>query len=83
MNVAKKKRPPGGPKNSDRPLPKTINFAASSVEVLAALNERYRHEAPAYMRMSDRMILEALIHYADREDLPFEVLFGVTADAAK
>ena len=81
--MTKAKRPQGRPKNADKPVQKTINFAASSVAVLAELSEKYRHDAPAYMRMSDRMILEALIHYADREDLGFEVLFGVTADASK
>ncbi len=51
--------------------------------VLADLGERYQKDALPYMRMSDRMILEALVHYAAREDLSFADLFQVPQEAAK
>lgn len=82
MNVTKKKRPAGRPRNPDKPAPRTVNFRQSAVQTLAALTERYGHDAPFFFpTVTDRTVLEALIYYADREKIPFEVLFGVTADA--
>jgi len=83
MNVAKKKRPVGRPKNVNKTIPKLINYREAAVHTLAALTERYGRDAPIYFTVTDRTVLEALILYADREKLPFEVLFDITADAAK
>lgn len=81
--MPRKKRPAKGPKNVHKTIPKCINFTEVSVQVLAGLSDRLRKGAPPYIRLSDRDILEALIHYADREELSFEVLFGVTAESGK
>jgi len=81
--VTKKKRPTGRPRNPDKPAPRTVNFRQSSVQTLAALTERYGREAPIFFTVTDRTVLEALILYADRENLPFEVLFGITESSTK
>ena len=51
------------------------------MDVLAGLAERYRNEASPYVHLSDRAIIEALIHYAEREKLPFAALFQVPEEA--
>lgn len=78
----KKTRPVGRPKNSIKRIPRTINFSERAMETLASLTQRFRDGAPDFISLSDRAVIEALIHYADREQLPFEVLFDVTADAS-
>ena len=52
------------------------------MDVLAGLAEQYRNDAPPYVQLSDRAIIEALIHYAEREQLPFAALFQVPEEAA-
>lgn len=79
--MAKKKRPPARPKNVQKTIPKTINFAEASVLVLGSLSDRFRRDAPPYIRLSDRDVIEALIHYADREQLSFADLFQVPQEA--
>lgn len=75
----KKTRPVGRPKNAIKRLPKTINFSEEAMGTLAELTEQYRNCAPGYISLSDRAVIEALIHYADREKLSFADLFGVPA----
>jgi hypothetical protein len=83
MNVAKKKRPGGRPRNTEKRSPRTINYSENAIQTLAALSAKFREDAPSYISVTDRAVIEALIYYADRENLSFEVLFGVTADAGK
>jgi hypothetical protein len=83
MEMAKKKRPVGRPRNTKKRVPKLLNYSEDVIQTLAALTERYRADAPFFARITDRTVVEALIYYADREKLPFEVLFGITADSAK
>lgn len=81
--MAKKKRPGGRPRNAEKRSPRTLNYSESAIETLGALSERFKVDAPSYISITDRSIIEALIYYADREQLSFEELFGVTADSAK
>lgn len=53
---------------------------------LDQLVDRYKPDAPIYMSLSQRMVLEALIDHAVRTELPFSELFqmpaSVESDAA-
>lgn len=80
--MAKKKRAVGRPRNTTKRVPKLLNYSERSIQTLAALTERYRVDAPDYIQMSDRAVIEALIHYADREELSFAELFLVPQEAA-
>lgn len=83
MGMTKKKRPTGRPRNAKKRIPKLINYTEESIRILAALTERFRVDAPSYIQMSDRAVIEALIHYADREDISFAELFHVPQEAAR
>lgn len=44
---------------------------------LADLAERYKAEAPAHVKVSQRVVIEVLIDYATRNQLSFSELLGL------
>lgn len=44
---------------------------------LADLADRYKAEAPAHVKVSQRVVIEVLIDYAARNDLSFSDLLGI------
>ena len=76
-----KKKAPGRPRNASKRILKSLNYSEATIDVLRRLADRYRGEAPPYVQISDRAIIEALIHYAEREELSFSTLFGVSVEA--
>lgn len=82
--MAKKKRiGRGRPTNVQRTVLKGFRYNESTVEVLASLTNQFKAVAPPYMQISQRVIIEALVHYAVRENLSFAELFQVPQGAAK
>jgi hypothetical protein len=73
----------GRPKNTAKRTLRGFNYSEASMDVLRRLSEKYRVEAPSYITLSDRQIIEALIHHADREELSFSQVFGITAESGK
>ena len=84
MKVATNKKKAGGrPKNAEKRILRGFNYSEATMDVLRRLSERYKVEAPSYITLSDRQIIEALIHHAFREQLSFSEVFGITAESEK
>lgn len=63
-------------KNNGR-VQRGFRLRADTLETLQELVDDYAGEAPAFVRVSRRVVVEALIAYAARKRLPFEELFAV------
>lgn len=79
MKATKKTRPRGRPRNVNKPASKTFYFNGDTLGILAGLSEKFRREAPSYISVTDRAVIEALLEYAFREELTFEELFRVAS----
>ena len=62
--------------SNDR-LFKGFRLSATTRAALEELTERYQNEAPEFLNVSQRLVIEALISHARRNDLSFSELFGV------
>ena len=71
-----KKKKRGRPKLGEKRVNRGYAFSEEAMEALGTLVERYRTEAPLYLSISRRMVIEALIDYAMRNELEFSALFG-------
>ena len=67
----------GRPKGDGRRVSQAFAFSEAAVKTLDDLVERYKVEAPGFLPLSRRLILEALIEHAARTGLPLSELFGV------
>lgn len=70
----------GRPKNAEKRVFRGCRFTESSWDTLEALTKKYQKEAPSWVStVSQRTVLEALIDFAARNDIPFSDLVGMTA----
>lgn len=69
-------KPRGRPKLPEKRVGRGFRFSESAMETLDALVERYKGEAPSFVAVSQRMVIEALIEYAVRNELPLSALLS-------
>ena len=78
-----KKRSVGRPKTGRRGVQVGYRYSEETLEILQSLTEDLRGESPSYLALSQRAVMEALIHRAKRQrdagELPWIDLFGVPA----
>ncbi len=76
------KRPRGRPKVEHPRVNTGWCYSQATIDTVNTLLQRYQQEAPSYLDLSGRLLLEALVEYADRENLSFSEIFGVPAVAS-
>ena len=68
----------------DSPRVKTgWSYNPETIEMLNELVDTYKSEAPSYFDLSPRLVVEAILQHAHRENLSFADLFQVPQEAAK
>jgi len=71
------KKGPGRPKSQHKRQPVGYRFSDETRQALDDIVARLKDEAPAYMEVTQRMVLEALVHKACRDASTYSDLFGV------
>lgn len=66
----------GRPKMDEKRVSRGYAYSEAAMKTLDSLVVRYKAEAPPFLSLSRRMIIEALIEHAARTGLPFSELFG-------
>ena len=69
-----KKRQRGRPKIEQVRISCGFRFSQEAIDSLSSLVTRYNEQAPGYISLSQRAVLEALIDYAIRTELSFSEL---------
>ena len=72
----------GRPKSAEKRTYRGCRFRESSWGILESLVAKYQAEAPGCVTVSQRMVLEALIEYADARSISFYDLVGTPTDFA-
>jgi len=72
-----KKRPRGRPRVDQPRKQMGWSYSPDTIEKVKALTARYRDEAPKLLELSERLLIEALVDHAHRENLSFSEVFGV------
>lgn len=72
----KKKKPRGRPKVEQPRIQTGWCYSQATMATVALLVARYGEEAPSYLDLSGRLLIEALVEHADRKNLSFSEIFG-------
>lgn len=68
-------------KQAQTRVPRGFRFSEEAMTALDQLVKNYEADAPSYIALSQRVVIEALVDYATRTQLPFSTLFGVSVEA--
>ncbi len=68
-------------KQAQTRVPRGFRFSEEAMTALDQLVKKYEADAPSYITLSQRVVIEALVDYATRTELPFSTLFGAAFSA--